>query len=75
MEKTKEIAMYSLAGLITTGFFTILGLLIAKGIPTENAELLNMSIGALLVSFSVVVSYFFGSSAGSKAKTELLGKK
>lgn len=74
MDKTREIAMYTLAGLIVAGFFTLIGLLIAKGVPTENAELLNMSIGALLVSFATVVSYFFGSSAGSKAKTELLGK-
>lgn len=73
--KGKEVAIYILGGLIVTGFFTLLGLLIAKGVPTENTELLNMSIGALLMAFAAVVNYFYGSSTGSKAKTEILAGK
>ena len=42
----------------------------------ENMDLLNLVVGALLTSFATVVGYFYGSSAGSAAKNEMLtGKK
>lgn len=43
-------------------------------IPQENAEVVYIFAGALLTAFNVVVAYFFGSSAGSAMKTNLLGK-
>lgn len=75
MDKIKEIAMYALGAVIVIGFFTLLGLLATRGIPANNAELLHLSIGALIGSFGTVVTYFYGSSLGSKEKTKILGDK
>lgn len=72
MEKIKEIAMYTLAGIIVVGFFVLLYITIYKEIPEANKDILNIVVGALIGSFTAVVGYFFGSSAGSKEKTKML---
>lgn len=73
--KPAQIAMYILAGLIVTGFFSILGLLIFVEIPDKNKDILLMIVGALIASFSALVSYYFGSSKSSSDKNELLKKQ
>jgi cytochrome c biogenesis protein CcdA len=73
--KAKDLAMYILGAIIVLGFFGLLGMLIIKGIPQTNEQLLNIAIGTLLAAFGTVVGYFYGSSSGSKDKTELLNKK
>ena len=70
--KLNKIAMYILGVLIIVGFFALLVILIFKPIPENNNEVLNLAIGSLLSSFSMVVGYFYGSSAGSAQKTELM---
>lgn len=75
MKKINEIYAYILAGLLIVGFFILLFLLVIKPIPVQNSELLYLVTGTLLGSFTSVVSYFFGSSMGSKQKTEILAKK
>ena len=70
--KLNKIAMYILGVLIIVGFFALLVILIFKPIPENNSEVLNLAIGSLLSSFSMVVGYFYGSSAGSAQKTELM---
>lgn len=72
MKKISEIYMYVLGALIVIGFFVLLGLLIFKGVPSENKEVLYLVIGALISSFTGVVQFFFGSSKGSKDKTDIL---
>ena len=72
MKKISEIYMYVLGALITIGCFVLLGLLIFKGVPDENKEVLYLVIGALISSFTGVVQFFFGSSKGSKDKTQHL---
>jgi amino acid permease len=74
MKKTSHIFMYSLGGLIAIGFFVILFALITKAVPESNSEALYIVLGALVASFSGVVSYFFGSSQGSRDKTEMYEK-
>ena len=64
--------MYILGVLIVVGFFALLVLLLFKPIPENNSEVLYLAIGSLLSSFSMVVGYFYGSSAGSAQKTELM---
>ena len=64
--------MYVLGALIVFGFFTLLGLLIFKEVPSSNNDVLNLAIGTLISGFATVVGYFFGSSAGSAAKTDML---
>lgn len=70
--KYKEIFQYILGALIVAGFFALLILLVLSAVPSENKDLLNLVVGALIGSFSSIVSYFFGSSLGSSKKDELL---
>ena len=72
--KNRNLFMYILGALIVLGFFALLGVLIYKGIPTENSDVLNITIGGLLAAFSTIVAYFYGSSKGSQDKNELLNK-
>jgi hypothetical protein len=63
-----------LALLITVGFFGILvGMLYGVLKVTDNQALLIM-LGALGAAWGAVVNYFFGSSADSGRKTELLAQ-
>jgi len=57
---------------ITTGFFGILAWMFLHGIPTSGAEAMLIMLGALQTSYTGVIAYYFGSSAGSKAKNEML---
>jgi hypothetical protein len=70
----RDLNMYVLAWVIVVGFFGLLGLLFFTGVPETGRDLLNLSVGSLLAGFSTVVGYFFGSSAGSKAKNSILNK-
>jgi len=72
--RNRTIFQYVLGSLIVIGFFTTLIVFIKIEVPAENKDILNLIIGALLASFSTVVGYFFGSSAGSAAKNDLLKK-
>ena len=73
--KAKDIFMFILGGLIVIGFFVLLYLLIMAEVPERNKDLLNLVVGALIGSFATVVQYFYGSSAGSAAKTEIMAGK
>lgn len=70
----KDIPMYILAGMITLGYFGLLAILTFKGVPEQNNDLYNTAMGALLVAFSMVVGYWFGSSKGSSDKNEMFKK-
>lgn len=70
--KTRNVLMYVLGALITLAFFGLLGMLVLYPIPEKNSQVLTLTIGALITSFSMVVGYFYGSSKGSADKTELL---
>ena len=72
--KAKDIAMYILGALIVVGFFALLGILIFNPVPQGNNDVLNLAIGALITGFATVIGYFYGSSAGSAAKNDLLLK-
>ncbi|HEX5865088.1 MAG TPA: glycosyl hydrolase 108 family protein [Casimicrobiaceae bacterium] len=55
---------------MTLGFFGILILLITIGMPTGDnvAQIINITVGALAAAFATVVSFWLGSSQGSRAK-------
>jgi hypothetical protein len=72
MMKPKDYAMYILGALVTICFFTVLAFLIFRPMPIENKEVLYLAIGALIGFEGAIVNYFFGSSAGSAAKTQLM---
>jgi hypothetical protein len=41
-------------------------------VPEESQRLFDMGFGAVVAAFTQVIGYYFGSSAGSKHKTELM---
>jgi len=63
-----------LAAAITLGFFGILFWMFVYGVPKNGNEALLLMLGALQTAFTGVIAYYFGSSAGSKAKTEAMAK-
>lgn len=71
----KDLFQYILGGLIVTGFFVLLYLLVMAEVPAVNKEILNLVVGALIGSFASVVGYFFGSSAGSSKKDDIIAQQ
>lgn len=63
-----------LAAAITIGFFGILFWMFVYGVPKNGNEALLLMLGALQTAFTGVIAYYFGSSAGSKAKTDAMAK-
>lgn len=62
----------ALAIFITLGFFGVLGYILSEGMPAQGGEALLVMLGALGASWGAVVNFYFGSSSGSKAKTDAL---
>jgi hypothetical protein len=71
MDRAK-LFQYILGSLVVVGFFALLILLIMSAVPESNMDLLNLVVGALIGTFSSVVNYYFGSSAGSAAKEKTI---
>ena len=71
-DKTPQILAY----IYTIGLFSVLALLVIYGkqIPVEVKGMLQTSLGVLFAMVYASKDYFFGSSAGSARKTEIIGK-
>jgi hypothetical protein len=61
-----------LAGSVTAGFFGILAWVLAYGVPTAGGEAVLLLLGSLAAGWAGIMNYYFGSSAGSSAKTDQL---
>lgn len=64
----------NLAYMITVGFFGVLATLMFADVSTQNESILYVMLGALGAAWSGVIAYYFGSTAGSRYKTEMLAK-
>ncbi|WP_454617625.1 glycosyl hydrolase 108 family protein [Bradyrhizobium cenepequi] len=55
---------------VTLGFFGILMVLLTRGMAPGDqvAQIVNITVGALAAAFATVVSFWLGSSQGSRAK-------
>jgi membrane-bound ClpP family serine protease len=73
--ETKDWVPKVLAIVITLGFFGILIWMLLNGMPQTGTEALLMMLGALGTAWTGVVNFYYGSSAGSKAKNDLLASK
>lgn len=70
---TRSVVPPLLAASVTIGFFGILGMMLTGKVDASNPALMMM-LGSLGTAWTGIIAYYFGSSAGSQAKTEMLSK-
>jgi RsiW-degrading membrane proteinase PrsW (M82 family) len=73
---TQDWYLYALAAVVVLGFFGLTVLMMMSKMDPNNPhkDIVFMMFGGLVTGFSMVLSYFFGSSAGSAQKTLELAK-
>ena len=71
--QTKDWTPRVLAALVTGGYFGVLFYMLTHGLPTTGgSEAMLVMLGTLGTAWGGIMAYYFGSSAGSKAKDELI---
>ncbi len=61
-----------LAAVIVAGFFIVLAAITFKSLPEASQAPVNILLGALTAMLTQVGNYYFGSSAGSSRKNEMM---
>ncbi len=64
-----------LALCVTSGFFLLLAMLAYHAVPPDSAKILDVMVGSLGTAWIGVINYYFGSSAGSAQKTNILAQQ
>lgn len=64
--------MYLLGAFVVGAAFATVIMLITHPVPSENRDIVNVSLGTILGMAVMVVGYFYGSSKSSADKTELM---
>lgn len=57
------------------GFISLLWIMAFHDVPSTSHDILMASTGTLGTAFVSIISYHFGSSAGSAKKTEIMAKE
>lgn len=71
--KSRDWTPRILAASITIGYFGVLFWMLRHGLPTNGgSEAMLVMLGTLGTAWGGVVAYYFGSSAGSRDKTEAM---
>jgi hypothetical protein len=72
---TKDWTPRILATAVTSGYFGVLFFMLIHGLPpNSNSEVMFVMLGTLGTTWGGVIAYYFGSSAGSKEKTDAINK-
>ena len=72
LEKFKEVFMAFFAVVVVAVGIGMVAALIVHAVPSENKDIINVSLGTVLAMCLSVVNYYFGSSKSSADKTALL---
>jgi hypothetical protein len=70
--QTRQLLPAALAILVTAGFFGLLSLMAFRPIPAGAESMLNVMTGSLGTAWIMIITFYFGSSAGSDRKTEIM---
>lgn len=70
--KTSDYTPKLLAAAVTLGFFSVMFWMIANGLPANGGEAMLVMLGTLGTAWGAIISYYFGSSAGSREKTQAM---
>jgi hypothetical protein len=57
---------------LTVGFFGLVWLMVFHSVPVENASAVNILLGTLGTAWIAAMSYYFGSTSGSRTKDAML---
>lgn len=71
---TRDWVPGALAVVFVAGFFVLLALMMRTQIPTENRDLLIAMVGTLGGAVMTILTFYFGSSRGSREKDAILGR-
>lgn len=71
---TRSYIPATLSVLVTVGFFGLLMGMLSGWLKVSDSQALLLMLGSLTTGWGVVMAYWFGSTSGSAAKSELLAK-